>query len=65
MVSRLADRLDENPDDVTGWSRLIQSYMVMGRKDQASDALNRALGHFADNETATNTLKETAKAQGL
>ena len=65
MVSRLADRLDENPDDLTGWNRLIQSYMVLGRKDQASDALNRALGHFSDNETAINTLKETAKAQGL
>ncbi|MEP1443652.1 MAG: c-type cytochrome biogenesis protein CcmI [Hyphomicrobiales bacterium] len=65
MVSRLADRLNENPDDVTGWGHLIQSYMVLGRKDQANEALNRALGHFSDNETAIKTLKETAEAQGL
>lgn len=65
MVSRLADRLEESPDDLTGWNRLIQSYMVLGRKDQASDALKRALGYFSDNETAITALKETAKAQGL
>ena len=65
MVSGLADRLSENPDDLTGWNRLIQSYMVLGRKEQANDALNRALAHFSGNETATDSLKETAKAQGL
>ena len=65
MVSRLADRLNENPDDLTGWNRLVQAYMVLGRKEQASDALGRALAHFSGNESATNSLKESAKAQGL
>ena len=65
MVSRLADRLSDEPDDLTGWNRLVQAYMVLGRKEQASDALSRALAHFSDNETAINSLKESAKAQGL
>lgn len=65
MVSRLADRLSENPDDLTGWNRLIQSYMVLGRKEQASQALSSALAQFSGNETAIKTLNETAKAQGL
>ena len=65
MVSRLADRLNDEPDDLTGWNRLIQAYMVLGRKDQANDALRRAFAHFSGNKSATDSLKESAKAQGL
>ena len=31
MVSRLAERLKAEPDDVEGWLRLIRSYVVLGR----------------------------------
>ena len=65
MVSRLADRLNDEPDDLTGWNRLIQAYMVLGRKDQAKNALRRALAHFSGNKSATDSLKQSAKAQGL
>ena len=65
MVSRLADRLKDEPDDLIGWNRLIQAYGVLGRKEQANDALSRALAQFSGDETAINSLKETAKAQGL
>ena len=30
MVTRLAARLKEEPDDVEGWLRLIRSYVVLG-----------------------------------
>ena len=56
MVSRLADRLNDEPDDLTGWNRLIQAYMVLGRKDQANDALRRAFAHFSGNKSATDSL---------
>ncbi|MEP3231489.1 MAG: c-type cytochrome biogenesis protein CcmI [Hyphomicrobiales bacterium] len=65
MVSRLANRLNDEPDDLIGWNRLVQAYMVLGRKDQAKDALSRALAHFSGNESATDSLNESAKAQGL
>lgn len=39
MVARLATRLEENPNDMEGWFRLGQSYMVLGRHAEAADAL--------------------------
>jgi len=30
MVQRLADRLEETPDDLAGWQRLAQAYRVLG-----------------------------------
>ncbi len=41
MVERLADRLKENPDDLEGWKRLAQAYMVLGEKDKAIEARNK------------------------
>lgn len=43
MVSRLAARLKEQPDDVEGWLRLIRSYVVLGRSSQAEEAGRAAL----------------------
>lgn len=42
MVARLAERLEANPDDVEGWLRLGRSRMVLGEKESAADALERA-----------------------
>jgi cytochrome c-type biogenesis protein CcmH len=42
MVERLADRLEENPDDLEGWLRLARAYEVMGETDKANDARARA-----------------------
>ena len=43
MVERLAVRLEQQPDDVEGWSRLGRSYMVLHRPDKAREAYARAL----------------------
>ncbi|WP_135080770.1 c-type cytochrome biogenesis protein CcmI [Terasakiella sp. SH-1] len=40
MVERLANRLKDNPDDLAGWKRLAQVYMVLGEKDKAIEARN-------------------------
>ena len=43
MVSGLAERLQREPDDVEGWLRLIRSYVVLGRPDEAAAAARGAL----------------------
>jgi cytochrome c-type biogenesis protein CcmH len=43
MVASLAKRLESEPDDVDGWLRLIRSYVVLGRSDDAADAARAAL----------------------
>lgn len=48
MVSGLAARLAENPDDVDGWLMLARSYMELSRFDEAADALGRVRGLVGD-----------------
>ena len=43
MVGRLAARLEENPGDAEGWVQLSQSYRVLGRYDEAREAVARAV----------------------
>lgn len=63
MVAGLDDRLKQNPRDEEGWMRLIRSYVVLGKADEARDALGRAVAAFgADSEQAK---KFTAFAASL
>jgi cytochrome c-type biogenesis protein CcmH len=43
MVEGLATRLADEPDDLEGWSRLAQSYAVLGEWQNARDAYAHAL----------------------
>ena len=45
MVTGLADRLQENPDDPAGWRMLARSYLVLGRTDDSVAAWREALRH--------------------
>jgi cytochrome c-type biogenesis protein CcmH len=56
MVARLDERLRENPQDAEGWQRLVRSYLVLDRRDDALDALRRG-------RTALGT--DTEQARGL
>ncbi len=38
MVNRLAERLQNEPDDLEGWKRLERAYRVLGENDKANDA---------------------------
>jgi cytochrome c-type biogenesis protein CcmH len=42
MVERLADRLKGEPDDLNGWLRLANAYTVLGEREQAIGAFERA-----------------------
>lgn len=42
MVTRLADRLEEAPDDLDGWMRLGRAYTVLGNTEDARDAYSKA-----------------------
>ena len=47
MVSRLAGRLKEKPDDPEGWARLIRAYGVLGDKQEQDRALASARKVYA------------------
>lgn len=42
LVARLAERMEQDPDNVEGWIMLGRSYLAVGRPDQAATALERA-----------------------
>ena len=65
MVSQLASRLAQNPDDAEGWMRLIRSYSVLGEPEKASDALGRALGAIGDDESARAEIAALARSLGV
>lgn len=63
MVAGLDEKLRQNPRDTEGWMQLIRSYVVLGKADQARDALHRGIAVFgADSEEAK---KFTAFAASL
>lgn len=65
MVEGLDERLTADGTDIDGWLRLIRARMVLGEKDKATDALNRASEALRNNQQAVTRLEETRKALGL
>jgi len=65
MVQRLAARLDAQGDDLAGWLRLVRAYTVLGRDDEAREALARAKSQFAGNTQAIEQLDALAAELGL
>lgn len=62
MVSNLAARLEEAPNDLPGWLRLIRAYGVLGKRVEADTALARARKAFAADASALASLDEAEKA---
>ena len=52
MVSGLAARLKEQPNDPDGWVMLIRSYATLGQAEAAQTAYETARAQFADNPAA-------------
>jgi cytochrome c-type biogenesis protein CcmH len=62
MVERLAQRLEQHPDDKAGWERLAHAYDVLGQPDKAQAARARATaaGNAAPNAASS---PQPAKSQ--
>lgn len=48
MVQGLADRLEDEPDDLDGWLQLGRAYSVLGNAEEAKDAYKNAAALSAD-----------------
>ena len=65
MVERLANRLEDDPSNIEGWLRLIRSYTVLGRTDDAQAALERAQNSLQSNSDALRRLSSLAQELSL
>jgi cytochrome c-type biogenesis protein CcmH len=65
MVDGLAQRLKANGNDLAGWRRLINAYVVLDRKGEAREALAEARRNFAGDESALGQLSVLAQSLGL
>jgi cytochrome c-type biogenesis protein CcmH len=65
MVARLDGDLRKKPDDPEGWRRLVRSYMVLGRKTDAEDALKRGVAAHGADSAAAKELDRFAASLGL
>jgi cytochrome c-type biogenesis protein CcmH len=60
MVARLAARLEAQPDDPSGWGRLIHAYGVLGEQDKRRAAVVRARSLFSGRADALAALAAAA-----
>ncbi|MCF6099785.1 c-type cytochrome biogenesis protein CcmI [Mesorhizobium muleiense] len=65
MVAGLDEKLRQNPRDVEGWMQLIRSYVVLGKADQARDALNRGIAVFGPDSDEAKKFTAFAVSLGL
>ncbi|TIT53522.1 MAG: c-type cytochrome biogenesis protein CcmI, partial [Mesorhizobium sp.] len=65
MVAGLDGKLRQNPRDAEGWMQLIRSYVVLGKADQARDALNRGIAVFGSDSEEAKKFTAFAVSLGL
>ena len=65
MVARLDARLEESPNDPAGWQRLVRSYIVLERKEDARAALERGIKALGVGSPSANDLSTFAQELGI
>jgi cytochrome c-type biogenesis protein CcmH len=65
MVESLAARMQEDPDNLEGWLRLIRSYAVLGDQEKATEALATGLKTFPADGDEGRQLVALAREVGL
>lgn len=65
MVEGLASKLEDEPNDLPGWTRLIRSYSVLGDRGKALAAYTKAKTVFADQPASVAGLDRQARQLGL
>ncbi|MGZ3365377.1 MAG: c-type cytochrome biogenesis protein CcmI [Caulobacteraceae bacterium] len=62
MVAQLAARLEQDPNNLAGWARLIRSYAVLGDPDKMKQAQDRARQIFKGQAEALKAIDSAATA---
>lgn len=65
MVAQLSDRLYSEGGSAEEWARLISSLGVLGDKDKAKEAWDKAQGAFAGQDAALDALRQAAVQAGV
>ena len=65
MVAGLDEKLRQNPRDWEGWSKLVRSYLVLGKAGEARDALQRGVAAFGPDTDEAKRLVAFAASLGL
>jgi cytochrome c-type biogenesis protein CcmH len=65
MVAQLSDRLYSEGGSAEEWARLITSLGVLGDKDKAKEAWDKAQEAFAGQDTALGALRQAAEQAGV
>lgn len=65
MVAGLAEKLARDGNDVAGWKRLIQAYVVLGERDKAGRAYADGRKALAGNAAALQEIEALARSLGL
>lgn len=65
MVTGLDEKLRQNPNDPEGWTRLVRSYVVLGRTGEARAALDRGLAALGATSDDGRKFAEFAATLGL
>lgn len=65
MVEGLAARLEDEPNNLTDWQRLIRSYVVLERREEAQGAFEKAFQIFEADQGARDRLSDLAGGLGL
>lgn len=65
MVASLDAKLRDDPADTEGWRRLLRSYVVLGRKNEAVEALARATAALGPESAEAKSLSEFADELGI
>ncbi|CAM5581143.1 hypothetical protein MAUB1S_09788 [Mycolicibacterium aubagnense] len=65
MVASLDEKLKQNPRDTEGWMRLMRSYVVLGKTDEARAALRRGISVFGADSPEAKQLTAFAGTLGL
>jgi len=65
MVESLAARLKQEPGDTDGWIRLVRSFQVLGREEDARRALEEGLSALAADDSQQRRLQQAALEIGV
>jgi cytochrome c-type biogenesis protein CcmH/NrfG len=65
MVERLAARLRADGSDVGGWIMLVRSYLALGERERARDAVTAARGAVGGNAESLRRLEDGLKSLGF